>query len=359
MQSHRSCRAWILGLACCVALGAGAAPASAAHVFGGSISQTSDDNLEWEGCGTPAGCAYFQVLLDDVNAAQAAQNGVITSWRAKGDDFGATGTGTGAVFTADLELQPVPDPAEITRRRTSPFAPVTLAAPVHQVRIPVAKDQIVGFIASEDTALAASEIILSEGHEAFIIDPAPVPDIVNANGVGRNEILGFEITVEPDTDNDGYGDESQDGCPTQATPATPGGPCPPVVKPPVVVIPPAFTAEPSVKTTTQGKASRVVFNLSKAGLVEGKIEKATVGRKAGKKCVKRTRKNTKKRRCTRYVKSGRTKSLSGAAGSNARSLGKLKAGSYRLTLTPTLSGTRGREFKVFFKVKPKPKNRKR
>jgi hypothetical protein len=59
-----------------------------------------------------------------------------------------------------------------------------------------------------------------------------------------------------------------------------------------------------------------------------------------------------------YVKSGRTRTLIGAAGLNAKSLGRLKAGRYRATLTPTLAGVKGKPSTVFFKVKPKTKTKR-
>ncbi len=81
---------------------------------------------------------------------------------------------------------------------------------------------------------------------------------------------GYIATVEPDVDNDGFGDETQDKCPSKATPTRPGGICadPP---PPPDRIAPAFNDEPSVKSVTQSKTARLVVDRSEAGSISAKI----------------------------------------------------------------------------------------
>jgi hypothetical protein len=64
--------------------------------------------------------------------------------------------------------------------------------------------------------------------------------------------INMAAVVEPDVDGDGFGDETQDGCPTDASTQ---GPCPQPSAPP----PPRDTTPPTVSATTRGT------KLSKAG----------------------------------------------------------------------------------------------
>ena len=68
-----------------------------------------------------------------------------------------------------------------------------------------------------------------------------------------------------------------------------------------------------------------------------KLEKKVLGRKVGKRCVKQTKANRKKKRCAKKFKQiGALFSGSGSAGANSVTLPngrKLKPGAYRLTLT--------------------------
>ena len=67
-----------------------------------------------------------------------------------------------------------------------------------------------------------------------------------------------------------------------------------------------------------------------------RLEKKFVGRKAGKKCVKQTAANKKKKKCSQFKPVGAVFSGGGAAGPNTVTLPngkKLKPGSYKLTMT--------------------------
>jgi sugar lactone lactonase YvrE len=98
------------------------------------------------------------------------------------------------------------------------------------------------------------------------------------------------------------------------------------------------------------------YSLSEAATVTFKIERKLRGRKVRGKCRRRTRKNAKRRRCTRYVRAGRfnqagvagrnRKRFSGRIGSSA-----LRRGSYRARLTALdAAHNRSRAASVRFKV---------
>jgi hypothetical protein len=84
------------------------------------------------------------------------------------------------------------------------------------VRIPVAAGDILG-----ETFLVNGECAAAGGTVAFFSADAPAGStaVYNPNGMGTYDI---SADVEPDADHDGYGDQTQDGCPSQATTH---GPC--------------------------------------------------------------------------------------------------------------------------------------
>ncbi len=93
------------------------------------------------------------------------------------------------------------------------------------------------------------------------------------------------------------------------------------------------------------KGTRIRFTLSQAAKVKLSFAQKAKGRKVGKRCVKPTRKNRKKKRCSRFVSKG-SFSVNGKNGANdlafAGKVGRrtLAPGSYRLTLAAGASTRR-------------------
>ncbi len=147
------------------------------------------------------------------------------------------------------------------------------------------------------------------------------PLVEGAGQRGSTEVqneLQVQATIEPDADNDGFGDETQDQCPTQATTQ---GPC--------------DTTPPGVNglKVVHGKVS---YRLAEAATVSLRVEKKSKGRKVGKKCVKQRRGNKGKKACSRFTPVGGAFSGTGTVGAHQVAIPrKLKPGSYRLTLTAT------------------------
>ena len=157
-----------------------------------------------------------------------------------------------------------------------------------------------------------------------------------------NELL-VAATIEPDADGDGFGDETQDQCPSQATTQ---GAC--------------DTTAPGVSglKVSNGKIS---YKLSEAATVSFKLEKKSPGRKVGKKCVKQTPKNKTKKRCSRFKAVGGAFSGPGNAGNNKATIPngkKLKPGTYRLTMTARDAAGNETTKTTTFKVAKKKKKGK-
>jgi hypothetical protein len=104
------------------------------------------------------------------------------------------------------------------------------------------------------------------------------------------------------------------------------------------VVDPKGAVEKPVASAKKGTTFR--YRLSENARVVFLVEKIGKGRKSGKRCVKQTKGNRKKAKCTRYTKVGAF-AQSGRAGSNSKAFSgrigskKLSPGKYRVTLTAT------------------------
>jgi len=112
--------------------------------------------------------------------------------------------------------------------------------------------------------------------------------------------------------------------------------------------PPAFRA---------AAGTSVRFSLSEAAAVTLTVARRTTGRRAGGRCVKRTRKNHARRRCIRYVRVAGSLTSAGTAGANrVRFSGRLRsrklpAARYRLLATAIdLSGNRSAPSRAAFRI---------
>lgn len=161
------------------------------------------------------------------------------------------------------------------------------------------------------------------------------PTLVDGQGPRPSNDVTAELlvaaVVEPDSDGDGYGDETQDSCPTDA--GTQQGACPkPDVTDPKLtglsLLPKAFKS-----------SSKLLYRLSETATVTVRVEKAKKGRKVGRKCRKQTAKNRLRKRCTRYVKLRGKIEATGGKGLNQLTVASriggrnLPPGRYRLVVT--------------------------
>ncbi len=121
--------------------------------------------------------------------------------------------------------------------------------------------------------------------------------------------------------------------------------------------PSRFRARRSGASIGSVGGAKVGYRLSEAARVKFIVELATTGRKTRGKCVRATRSNRRKRRCTRWVAVRGSFTHAGSAGRNSfrftgRLRGKrLKPGTYRLVGVGVDSArNKGRAVKVSFKI---------
>lgn len=182
-------------------------------------------------------------------------------------------------------------------------------------RVPVKKGQKLAI----EGPVELGAIYASNGSAiSYIFTPPLVPGAPPQTSTEVAEELVVAATVEPDADNDGFGDETQDQCPSQA--ATQSA---------------CDTAAPGIRglSVTNGKIN---YNLAEAATVSFLLEKKLPGRKVGKKCVAQTPKNKAKQRCARFKAVGKAFGGPGSPGQNQVALPKKPGpGAYRLTMTAT------------------------
>jgi hypothetical protein len=323
-------------------------PASgqAATNFGSRLLNEPTENT-CEKYGGPCTMVSYIHPIDpegDPYSGGAPVSGVITKFRYLA--FASIVQGTITFRVADISL---PDPnnndsAIASAKGTGPTVtvlpdedPETQIAEVGG-RLPVSKGQHLAVDASESIG-----IIYNSNSSVFSY--AFAPPLVEGGGPrgsteGINELL-VAATIEPDADKDGFGDETQDQCPTQATTQ---GACD--------VTPPGVTG--------LGVAgAKVSYSLSEAATVSLLLEKKFPGRRVGLKCVRQTPKNKTRKRCPRF-KVISSFAGTGNVGANTVTLptGKPKPGFYRLTLTARDAAGNETKTTTTFVVKKKKKKRK-
>ncbi len=277
----------------------------------------------------------------DPYSGGAPVDGVITKFRARA--FAVMTPGTITFRVADITL---PDPnnndsALASAKGTGPTMTITpdeaaLETPITEIagRLPVAKGQHLAV----DTTPSIGVIYNSNGNTYSYLFAPPLVEGAAARGSteGVNELL-VAATIEPDADKDGFGDETQDQCPRQATTQ---GACDDT-KPAIGAI--------SVKNGT------LSYALSEASTVTITLERKLPGRRVGQKCVKQTPKNKVKKRCPRFKPVGKPLAGTGNAGANQVTLPKLGPGTYRLTITARDAAGNETVKQITFKIAKKGK----
>jgi hypothetical protein len=300
------------------------AAANAATNFGSRLNHDPANSGECEPLGT---CTLVSFIHPsdpngDPYAGGAPVDGVITKFRIRAYVINEP---TQVTFRlADINR---PDPndestALATAAGTGPT--VTLAvnedlieAPVQEFpgRLSVKKGQHLAI----DAGKYLQATVNDSGQEFSYVFSPPLVDGSGARGSleSTGELL-VAATIEPDADGDGFGDETQDQCSTQATTQ---GAC--------------DTNAPGVNGLAV-KDGKITYKLNEAATVSFKLEKKSPGRKVGKKCVKQTAANKEKKRCSRFKPVGKAFAGTGKVGANQVTLPngkKLGPGVYRLTMT--------------------------
>ena len=161
-------------------------------------------------------------------------------------------------------------------------------------RIGLATPPTLGFSINEVTLLTGGTIAVAAGEASGSF----VPD-----GTTSNARLQLSAKLEPDADRDGYGDETQDPCPTDvlahslpcAAPAPTAPPTPPATP---VPSPPADRIAPAVSAVTVDRRELHLM-LGEAATLTINVRKLLDGRRVGTRCVKPTAKLRRAATCTR------------------------------------------------------------
>jgi hypothetical protein len=194
-------RATLLALALTLAM---ATSASAATTIGSSMPAFTGDTFS---CPDPGGCTFVPTTIGGAPVV-VPYDGVLVRWQAR---VPAGGSALGLQV-----LRPAPGGAftAVAGVGGSPRADGTISTPT---RLNVEAGDLIGVDLDETDEIGAVERpgFDSASHTFFPQlggGEMRVPDLTESDDF---EAL-FNATVEPDADGDGYGDDSQDGCPQVA-----------------------------------------------------------------------------------------------------------------------------------------------
>jgi hypothetical protein len=212
----------------CLAVGLGLltapASASAAVTLGSDLVGPFDPPTQCDPVGPP-GCAGVQEALPG-RPSTAPYDGVVVRWRAL------------AVGPAALFVGRYTNDDTVLRTATSDFAnPTSISTPeAFPTRLPITAGERVGIMIDDATQIVGRGGVTGTDTDFFESFPSTTTPTLADTTDGVVEVA-YNADVEPDADGDGYGDETQDGCPTNAATQSPCpiSPAPPAVPPAVVV----------------------------------------------------------------------------------------------------------------------------
>jgi hypothetical protein len=330
-----------LSLAATAALLLLPAAGEAAVTFGSRLV----NDPSFVGCGGAA-CTLVDAVHPtfpngDPSSDGAPLDGVITVFRIRAQADAKTQV-TFRLANIAVQQHPAPDPptALATAAGTGPITTIE-AGPDPQTytvpgRLPVKKGQHLAVDGSTESSIYAT----NGDPDTFVFGGAgaaggPLVDGEGQRGSsGVTEELLVQADIEPDADHDGFGDETQDSCPSQA--AVHSGPCL-SPQPQPQPLPPRDTTPPAVRGLRVAGGA-IAYALSEPATVVVRIDRAASGRRVHGACVRPTARNRRSPRCTRFVALLRSVRAPGAAGTDRLALPKvhgrkLGRGVYRLTLT--------------------------
>jgi hypothetical protein len=298
------------------------AAAQAAQVFGSPLENQPANSFDCQGVSGPCTLAALiePIAGGGLTEAGAPSDGVITEFRILYDADEATQVTFGV---ADVSR---PNPMDattavgsgatkgptVTLAKTENGDPNLVGTPS---RVPVKKGQ---HLAVDATHVLQATHVSNADKFTYVFAPA-----LGAGSEPSLEATGellLQAKMEPDADGDGFGDETQDQCPSQATTH---GPC--------------DRTAPAI-SGLKARGGRVAYALSEPATVQFLLARRTPGRRVRGRCVAQTAKNRSKPRCPRFKTVGRRFSGPGNAGTDSAAIpngNRLRSGAYRLTMTAT------------------------
>jgi hypothetical protein len=215
---HRGLRASLVAVASLIALGITAANATASTVLGQSPPLAGS----LANCGNVDGAVAQLAVSTGPSYVVPAGGGVITSWRSGGFDGDRdlafrvyTGNPLGTSFTPVAE-----SPTETFPLGMSPSFPI---------RIPVSGGEMLGLHIPVGSAVNGCVYVgAGAGNKASLADAVMPVGQTETHTMAFDWRVNVSAVLEADADHDGFGDETQDACPTDS--ATQGA-CPAVAQP--------------------------------------------------------------------------------------------------------------------------------
>lgn len=361
-------RPLVAGLAALIALVAFSDGASAAVTIGSNLPGASGTGTSPGGCNSICTGVNVQLPATAPNGLTSPINGVVVRWRVKTSSTGNNPVslrimrqGTGTNFTAlrTSEQQSL-NSTTVNAQEIAEFPTRLPIAQGDSVGLNPGNSALVWFATGGATSFTWS---VSNGFNNGLPD--------NTSGPGQPESLELRVqaVVEPDADNDGFGDETQDGCPadpTRQAPPCSTGPVNPGGNPGNATnLPPVISSLTKVPLTSRiGQRSTISFRLSEAARYTLLFEQRRPGRmrtvKGVRRCVLQTKRVHTGPRCPNYTTRGRLVRQVAAGGTtrfvffgtlNGRAL---PVGTYRLTATALDSqGAAATPRRLFFTLRPK------
>jgi hypothetical protein len=321
------------------------AAGQAATTFGSRLNHEPANSGECMQPPTPGACTLVSFIhpIDpngDPYSGGAPVGGVITKFRIRA--FGEGGAAATVTFRlADINR---PDPQNantavgtLVAEGPTVTIPATMAldTPILEfpARVPVAQGN---HLALDGTNVWAT--VNNSGDKfSYVFKP---PLVAGQGPRGSTDATGellVNADIEPDADGDGFGDETQDSCPSQGTTQ---GAC--------------DNTAPGIGGIAVGRRA-LSYNLTEGANVGVVVQKAGKGRRVRGQCRRQTRRNRTRPRCTRWVRIG-SFAGTGNAGANRVTIPRrlrranLAPGLYRVLVTATdaagNAATVGKRFRI-------------
>ena len=319
-------RTLLLGALLALLASAPSSTAEAAVTIGSDLRGPFDPLEGDDECGVPDGCAGIHYTLPQ-RATHAPFDGVITRWRVRG-------TGSLRLFVARYVAYDtvIRKATSAPRRGTSVEAVSTFST-----RLPIRHGEHVGIILDSDAIIRSR--VNTDAYLDIFVPPPPTGEPSSAQGDFLDQAIEavHNADVEPDADQDGYGDETQDLCPTSAMSRLP---CPIGPAPAQDITAPRLLGPPRARAAKRVRGARVQFRLSEPGEVRVTLSRRTTRRRARGRYVRL-------RAFSRAARAGSNRMLIRRRGGRA-----LRAGRYKLTIVAhDAAGNRSEPAKLHFRVR--------
>ena len=303
------------------------APALAATTFGSRLDQDPVGSGECVSLGTTCTLVSFvhpSASNGDPYEGGAPVGGVITKFRIRAfvpGDSPVTVTFRLADITRPNPLDTSSALATAVGTGPSVTIPPTggaLSTPVYE--FPARLLVRAGNHLAIDATSVRATVNIGSNFTYLFLPPLVAGEAARSSKSTAGELL-VQADIEPDADGDGFGDETQDRCPSQSTTQAACDRTPPTVS----------------RLRVAGRTVR--YRLSEASTVGLQVQRAVPGRRVQGRCRRKTRQNRSRPGCTRYLTLGAGFAGPGNAGPNQRLLPKrlggraLAGGRFRIVMT--------------------------